>query len=160
VSVLIASVWLPSKARSTLGRKGRYRNRTTSLLTMCLYLGEAEQLPPPKPPFLRLQFCLCFCFNFCPTVSFRLPLITLAQIVPKFYLAPKFVLLPNFFPAKFLWGPEFLVRHNVAQGYARCDILQEDATSCRNATLKASLSWEVLGHCLNAWSKSNGNSHR
>jgi hypothetical protein len=33
------------------------------------------------------------------------------------------------------------VRHDVAQGYARCDILQEDATSCRNATLKASIKY-------------------
>jgi hypothetical protein len=79
--------------------KERHRNRTTSLLTVCLYLGEAEHLPPPKPPFLYLQFCLCSCFYFCPKVRFMLPLKTLPRKICSqiFILLLNYFLLPNFF---------------------------------------------------------------
>jgi hypothetical protein len=97
VSILIAG--LASKQGSiNFGQKKRYRNRTSSLLAMCLYLGEAEQLPPPKPPFLCLQFCLCSCFYFCPTVSFMLPLKTLPQkknVPQKMFFAPIFFGVPD-----------------------------------------------------------------
>jgi hypothetical protein len=92
VSILIAG--MASKQGSiNFGQKRKASEPDNLFVNNVSVPRRGRATPPPKPPFLCLQFCLCSCFYFCPKFSFMLPLKTLPIFSPFFPL-PIFVLGP------------------------------------------------------------------